>query len=221
MTRSPKICILILLLGLGFSFNANSQNPERFAKTVNELVTKDYHFKDDKPLVVFTGSSSIRMWKDIQDYFPDYHIINNGFGGSTFWDLCHYYKELIVSRKPDVLFIYEGDNDLIKTTPEQAIKHAEELLRLIKKELPQTRIVLITPKPSIARWDLKNDYKKMNRLLAQLASRTDNVELANVWDAMLDSNGVVYQDIFKNDNLHMNKKGYDMWYTVLKDFIKP
>lgn len=221
MKCTPKIYLLILLLGLGFSFKANSQNPERFAKTVNELVAKEYHFDNDKPLVVFTGSSSIRMWKDVQEYFPDYNIINNGFGGSTFFDLCHYYKELIISRKPEVLFIYEGDNDLKRTTPEQAIKHAEELLGLLKEELPQTRIVLITPKPSIARWNLKSDYEKMNKLLDQLASRTDNVELANVWDAMLDSNGVVYQNIFKKDDLHMNKKGYDLWYKVLKEYIKP
>lgn len=212
--------VLFFVMGIVFSLTSYSQNPQRFKNEVDKLVEKEYHFDGAKPVVVFTGSSSIKMWKDIQEYFPDYAVINNGFGGSTYADLLYYYKELIYIRKPDILFIYEGDNDLKKTTPEVVITQVKELLRRIKQDLPQTRIVLITPKPSIARWNLKASYEKMNTLLARLARQTDHVELANVWDVMLDSEGVVYQDVFLKDNLHMNKKGYDLWAKVLKENLK-
>lgn len=219
--RIRNIIILTFLVCLGFSYTVNSQNSERFKEEVDKLVQKEYHFDADKPVVVFTGSSSVRMWKDIEEYFPNYNIINNGFGGSTFADLLHFYQELILTRKPEILFIYEGDNDLLETAPKEVIEVAKEVLRKVRKDLPETRIVLITPKPSISRWDLKAKYEEMNALLAQLAHQTENVELANVWDAMLDSNGVVYQDVFLEDNLHMNKKGYDIWAKVIKEFLNP
>lgn len=219
--RIQNAIILTFLFCVGFSFNVSSQNLERFQSQVDKLAQKEYHFDTDKPVVVFTGSSSIKMWTDVQDYFPDYNIINNGFGGSTFAELLHYYKELILIRKPEILFIYEGDNDLKKTAPKVVLEQAKELLRRVKKDLPETRIVLITPKPSISRWNLKPNYEEMNALLAQLAHQTENVELANVWDAMLDNDGMVYQDIFKKDNLHLNKKGYDIWAKVMREFLNP
>jgi lysophospholipase L1-like esterase len=37
---------------------------------------------------------------------------------------------------------------------------------------------------------------------------------------MLDGNGVVLQDIFVDDNLHMNAKGYDIWTNVLKPILE-
>ena len=37
---------------------------------------------------------------------------------------------------------------------------------------------------------------------------------------MLDENGMVFQDIFVEDNLHMNKKGYDLWAGFLGEYLK-
>jgi lysophospholipase L1-like esterase len=37
---------------------------------------------------------------------------------------------------------------------------------------------------------------------------------------MLDENGQVFTDIFLNDNLHMNKKGYDIWGKVIGEFLE-
>jgi lysophospholipase L1-like esterase len=45
------------------------------------------------------------------------------------------------------------------------------------------------------------------------------VEYADVWDPMLDDRKVK-QDIFIEDGLHMNDKGYDIWYNVLKPFVQ-
>jgi len=45
--------------------------------------------------ILFIGSSSFRMWKDINEYFPGYPIINRGFGGSTLPDLIRYEEDII------------------------------------------------------------------------------------------------------------------------------
>jgi lysophospholipase L1-like esterase len=36
---------------------------------------------------------------------------------------------------------------------------------------------------------------------------------------MLDSKGEVRSDLFIEDNLHMNRKGYEIWKGVLEKFM--
>ena len=88
---------LSLLLGI---FNCNAQDPNRFREQVTMLFNTEYNFNPDKKLVVFTGSSSVRMWEDVQERFPEHNVINNGFGGSQFSDLLFFYDELITKQTP-------------------------------------------------------------------------------------------------------------------------
>lgn len=209
--------ILFLLLPL-FS---NSQDPSRFKDQINELTAKTYNFSPDKKLVVFAGSSSIRMWNDVAGYFPGHNVINNGFGGSHFSDLLHFYNELIVQRKPDILFIYEGDNDIASgKKPGKIMKEAKKLHKNIQQDLPETHVVFISPKPSIARVQLKNEYISFNKKLEKYCRKQENVDFADVWNPMLDNKGNVFKDVFLEDGLHMNKKGYDIWGKVIGNFLK-
>lgn len=201
--------------------NLNAQDPHRFKSQIEELVQKEHQLESGKKLALFTGSSSVRMWKDVADYFPEYNVMNNGFGGSHFSDLIYYYEELIPKYNPDYLVIYEGDNDIASDKkPGKVLKEARLLVDRIQQDLPETKVVLISPKPSVARWNLHKNYQKLNRKLEKLANKTDNLEYADVWNAMLDENGQVFTDVFLDDNLHMNKKGYDIWGKVLRKHMK-
>lgn len=212
---------LFLILFLGFTLFTFAQDPARFKTDVEELAKKEYNFSRDKKLVVFAGSSSIRMWNDVQNYFPEYNVINNGFGGSHFSDLLFFYDELILKRKPDILFIYEGDNDLAgNKKPRKILQEAKKLTEKVKKDLPETKIIFISPKPSISRIKLKNSYISFNKKLKKYCNKTDNPEFADVWYPMLDKNGNVFKDVFLEDGLHMNKKGYDIWGKVIGEFLK-
>lgn len=215
---SFKVWALLALIIL--ALNLNAQDPNRFSNQIEEIVQKEHHLDPGKKLLLFTGSSSIRMWNDIQDYFPGFNVINNGFGGSHFSDLIYFYNKLIPSYQPDILFIYEGDNDIASNKKPRAVaKEAKFVISKIRRDLPGTKIVLISPKPSIVRWDMRKEYQALNRKLKRLANKTDKVEFADVWTAMLDEHGNVLQDVFLDDNLHMNKKGYDIWAKVLSTFV--
>ncbi|KAF0239268.1 MAG: G-D-S-L family lipolytic [Prolixibacteraceae bacterium] len=212
-----KTCFFFatILLFTGTLFS-NAQDPSRLKDQVNELVKKEHNFSADKKLVVFTGSSSIRMWNDVQSYFPEYNVINNGFGGSHFSDLLYFYNEMILKPAPNILFIYVGDNDLAsKKKPKEILKEAKKLAGKIQQDLPETRVVFISPKPSISRIKLKNSYIAFNKKLKKYCEKNGNLEFVNVWCPMLDNNGNVYKDVFLEDGLHMNKKGYDIWGKVI------
>ncbi|MBN1986914.1 MAG: hypothetical protein JW761_11455 [Prolixibacteraceae bacterium] len=200
---------------------ANAQDPSRFKEQVDELLNREYNFSSNKKRVVFAGSSSIRMWKDVQEYYPDYNIVNNGFGGSHFSDLLYYYDQLILKPKPEILFIYEGDNDIAgDKKPGKIKRQAKELYKKIRQDLPSTEIIFISPKPSIARENLKKEYEKLNKRLKKYCARNENLEFADVWFPMLDENGNVFQDLFIDDGLHMNKKGYDLWAKVISHYLE-
>ncbi len=212
-----KILILLLFLPvLGWA-----QAPNRFDEEVNEIKKKNDALWDvSRPAIVFTGSSSVRLWEDLQDRFPDQQVLNTGFGGSQFSDLELYLDELILSYDPIKVFIYEGDNDVnAKVKLRTIVDTSERILDVLQQKKQGIEIVLISPKPSISRWKLRGKYKRLNRKLARLASKTEGVEFVDVWYPMLEKRKLK-QDIFIEDGLHMNSKGYDIWYDVIKNYVE-
>ncbi|WP_421809806.1 SGNH/GDSL hydrolase family protein [Flagellimonas sp.] len=211
-----KLLLPLLLL----PFLLHAQDIQRYQKEVETIQKNNDSIWDaTRPTLVFTGSSSVRMWKDVQQRFPQYQILNNGFGGSQFSDLQHYLDELILNYEPVKVFIYEGDNDIsAKKRPRAILKLSKEILQTLQQERPQMEIVLISAKPSLSRWHLRRKYKRLNRKLSRLAKKTNGIEFVDVWTPML-NNKKVMDDIFIEDGLHMNKKGYDIWQQTLKDYI--
>ncbi|TXN35099.1 G-D-S-L family lipolytic protein [Flagellimonas hymeniacidonis] len=207
-----------LLLLFVVSLSAQEKLP--FADEVKAIQQKtDSIWDSSKETLVFTGSSSIRLWNDLQERFPDKQILNTGFGGSQSTDLERFLNELILNYQPSRVFIYEGDNDISsKRTPRAIIGTMEDILEDLHKENPALEVVLISAKPSIARWHLKRRYKRLNKKLLKLASSLNGVYYADVWNTMLNKRKLK-RNLFIEDGLHMNTMGYELWYEALKDYV--
>lgn len=213
-----KTFLLLFFVGIGFSSWA--QDPTRFQKEVDRIHEKYPPNLQRENLILFTGSSSVRMWNDLSSYFPDHEIVNAGFGGSQTFELLHFVDELIIDYKPKKVFIYEGDNDVSSgKSSTEIILTLHELVEKIKGALPGVEILLISAKPSISRWHLKDQYMDLNQHFKEYSELYENVEYVNIWDIMLDAEGKPKTDIFLEDNLHMNKAGYDLWAEVVKKYM--
>lgn len=201
-------------------FLCNAQKAEDFTEEVAMIAQRfDSIWDEQKETIVFTGSSSVRLWEGLEDHFPNHQILNTGFGGSQTSDLLKHLQPLVLSYKPKMVFIYEGDNDInFKKSPNRVIRITRKIIDTIWQHYPETRIVLISAKPSIVRWDLKKRYVKLNRKLKEFANQSPQIAFANVWDIML-KNEVIDESLFIEDGLHMNQKGYDLWYEVIKPFL--
>ncbi|MBK5278319.1 MAG: G-D-S-L family lipolytic protein [Bacteroidia bacterium] len=197
------------------------QDSPRFQQEINNLIAGDSVVNKEN-IILFTGSSSIRVWNDIRERFPKHNVLNRGFGGSQMKDLVSFVDQLIVPYHPRQIFIYEGDNDIgAGKNPEEVLKDANQLLLLIRKNIPQeVEVLFISPKPSTARWGLKEKYQDYNQLLNAWTKTKENVIFIDVWNPMLDKSGNVMKDLFVGDGLHMNKKGYDIWAEVIGPYIK-
>ena len=210
--------ILVLLVSFFFSLPLLAQDPLRFEEEVSKFKNASENFPTENR-IVFTGSSSIRLWVDFKSYFPNHNVINTGFGGSETSDLIHYQDLLIKQFKPKQVFIYEGDND---TNSGKSVSNIMKDLKRLVESLKSdgiNDIVLISSKPSIARWQLKNDYERLNAKMFKFTQADESLRFANVWDIMLDKSGEVRKDIFIEDDLHMNKKGYDLWIKAIEPLL--
>ncbi|MCV6628296.1 MAG: GDSL-type esterase/lipase family protein [Flavobacteriaceae bacterium] len=196
-----------------------SQQNHFFYKEVQKLNQQYQHLNKHENPILFTGSSSIRMWKDLQSRYPNNPIINTGFGGSTMYDLEVFLKDLVLQYRPKLIFIYEGDNDISGKIKIKTIKKTtKRVLRKIQLALPNSKVVLISAKPSISRWHLRRKYKRLNRFFKRYSKKQQQLQYANIWDVMLHKRKLK-KDIFLSDGLHLNKKGYDLWDTVIRTFL--
>ena len=212
---------LLTVAILSFSCFIHAQDPGRFQKEIDTIDLKNVNRVNSHDLIIFTGSSSIRRWQNIQDYFPAKNIINTGFGGSMMSDLLYYSDSVIIKYKPVQVFIYEGDNDIAAgKKSEDVIKDAEFLFKKISNNLPDIQIVIISVKPSVLRWGLKNEYIKLNSFYKRFSLENKNIKYVDVWTPLLNKEGSPKKEIFIADSLHINKLGYDLWAREIKKFIK-
>lgn len=213
-------CWFIPVFFLLFAVSSSAQDPQRFAQEIGQLLQQPQK-STNKPLLLFTGSSSIRMWRDLPNYFPDHEVLNMGFGGSQMSDLLFYLDDLVIARQPDQVFLYEGDNDIAEGKKVRRImRDTRRLLRRLRRALPDVPVVLIAAKPSPARWSLQPGYEKLNKRFSRMATRKANVTFADIWPVMLNEQGVPEPSIFIEDQLHMNAAGYDLWMEVLSPLVK-
>jgi lysophospholipase L1-like esterase len=198
-----------------------SQDPLRFQDEVKQLTAGDSTISKKK-IILFVGSSSIVMWASLTKDFPNHNTLNRGFGGSEMTDLIYFVDQLIVPYKPSKIFIYEGDNDLSNgKSPDEIAKHFQQLLSLIREKLSQkTQVYFISPKPSIARWELKPKYDDLNQKLKAIAKQNKRTTFIDMWAPMLEADGTVKKDLFIEDGLHMNAKGYAIWAEVVRAYLK-
>ena len=211
----------LLFLGPGLrTATLLAQDPLRFEDEVRELLVRNDSLWDPgRPALVFTGSSSIRMWDDLQERFPAHQILNSGFGGSEGTDLLFYLNPLVLAYAPERVFIYEGDNDLAEgKRPGQVIKTLEQIAGSVHVRYPGIPIIFIASKPSISRWGLRGKYRRFNRRLARWTEEDPSLHFADVWNPML-KNGTLDESLFIEDGLHMNTAGYDIWEEVLQPLI--
>ncbi len=211
---------LLLFFLLSNALYAQEKGPERFEKTIVEYEDSDKQNAPPEGANLFVGSSSIRIWKDIADQFPDFKVINRGFGGSQFSDLIYYLDRIVIPYNPAKIFIYEGDNDIASGKDTKRImKDAKKVRKILKRKLPEADVAFIAAKPSVARWELGEKYLELNEALELFACQNERTEYVDVWYPALDDDGMVFTHIFLEDNLHMNAEGYKIWKKVLAPYL--
>ncbi len=211
---------LIFLFLFAVNYGGIAQEVEYpFAADIRHFKELDRENPPPLQAILFAGSSSFTLWKDVQDYFPDFTIINRGFGGSTLPDLIRYADDIIFPYFPKQIVIYCGENDLASCDtilPELVAARFISLFTLIRSQLPDVKITYISMKPSPSRWNLADRFVMANQLIREFIESRSNAGFVDIWDKMLNEDDLPDPGLFLDDMLHMNAKGYRVWQASIQ-----
>ncbi len=213
------ILSLALLL---FTFLSVKAQDTAFLKDIQKFKKQDSISFPPQNAILFVGSSSFTKWQDVQSYFPKYKIINRGFGGSTLPDVIRNANEIITPYQPKQVVIYCGDNDLASSdtvTPRIVTNRFKSLFSIIRLNLPKTNIAYVSIKPSPSRKQLMSKMKQANLLIKSFLKKQKNTSFIDVYKPMLLPGGKPKPEIFLEDSLHMNEKGYAIWKKAIQPHL--
>lgn len=219
-TMFKNLSVFLLLLIVHPNVNAQQQPP--FFDEIQHFKKLDSDHFPPKNAILFVGSSSLRKWQDMQDYFPDVKVINRGFGGSELTDAIRYAKDIIIPYHPRQIIIYSGENDLAYSdtvTPAIVLERFKKLLTIIRTAMPMVPVIFISIKPSPSREKLMPEMVEANNLIKKFLQQKKKTVYVDVYYKMLDKDGKPMPNIFLEDNLHMNAAGYHIWQKALQPFI--
>ena len=192
-----------------------------FEKEVREISAQLDSIGWDTGSTLLTGSSTIRMWKDVQTTFPDIPILNTGFGGSKATDLEKQLFPLVIRLEPSRVFIYEGDNDLWADVPVADIMTSlDNIVTRLQLVNPKIEIFLIGAKPSPSRWKKKQSYLIFNQMLSEYCLAQDGVNFVDTWKPLTDAEGNPRPELYLEDQLHLNESGYVIWAEIFRPYLK-
>lgn len=184
---------------------------------IEPLESKPVMHKGQKPRLLLYGSSSLRLWAEFQNDFPEFEVINQAFGGSTSVACCWFFKRLVPQYHPDLLIFYAGDNDLGEGRhPEEVFISFKYLMTLIDQHCGNIPVAFISIKPSIARQDLINSIKFTNSIIhKEIDAFHPNCTFVNIFDSMSKADNK--EILFEEDGLHLSANGYELWRKLLKE----
>lgn len=221
---SPLVrCLIAALLVTGVAHAqevGKRPDPKRFAKEIEKFVQLDQATPPVKGGILFAGSSSIRLWKTAEA-FPDLPVLNRGFGGSVANDLIVYFDKIVTPSEPKVLVLYTGSNDLNgKLTVKEVLADYTQFLGMVHEKLPATKIIVNSVKTSIKRWDQYASVKELNVALESWCQGKDWIRWVESTSQLLNSEGKPRPEIFREDKLHLNDKGYAEWNAIIRPVLQ-
>lgn len=232
-TRCPRLFLAALLLGSSLLGACRSPAPiagalppvdavssDAWATDMARFAAEDAATPPPADAVVFTGSSSVRMWESLAADFPGVAVLNRGFGGSQVRDSVHYADQVAVRYRPRQVLIYAGDNDIdAGRTPHQVLHDMQAFTARLRRDLPRVRIGFLAIKPSPLRVAQLPRQQEANRLVREWAATQRDVDFIDVATPMLDADGQPRAALFLDDRLHMNAEGYALWRGIVAPYL--
>lgn len=232
LTICQKISLRILTVALLacslalVSLQASAQrdlDPTRFEDTIKAFEAQDRVNPPPRGAIVLTGSSSIARWNDqAPAALAPLTVIPRGFGGSIMADVLHYIDRVAINYAPRAILIYEGDNDTAYGIPEaEIVDQFRQIVAKVHAALPETRIYVLSVKPSVLRQNVWKNAQDVNARLHKFAASDPLVYYVDVATPFLNDDGSVMTDIFVEDNLHLNDLGNAIWGASIKAALMP
>jgi hypothetical protein len=189
--------------------------PERWQSRVDQMLKQDAQNPPKKNAVMFVGSATIAGW-DVKHYFPQFETINRGIGNSLISDATYFADQLVIPFRPSTIVFYSGDNDTAYGMPTEMI--ADDFRKFVAKiysALPDTQMVVIAIRPSIARLAVWGAVRAANEQLRAICSADSKLQFVDLTAMLLTADGQPRRELLREDLHHLNKDGFDLISPVV------
>lgn len=198
----------------------------------------EYHQKrlttfENEPIVmgkIIMLGNSITQFGDWKKLFNDPTIINRGIAGDNTFGVLNRLED-VITRQPSKLFIEIGINDISKNIPiEVIVENIFTIVTKVKKGSPESAIFIysILPTNDSVKANYPDAYNKNNlivRVNNQLMGSAKKVGFTyiDLFKQFRDSKNNLQVKYARNDGLHLNDTGYQLWIKLLEqgNFLKP
>ena len=218
---APSVAFLISCAALAVRAQAPPPAAHDFARWEKDVAAFEAADRVNPPPkggLLFVGSSTIVLWKTLREDFPNQPIVNRGFGGNQIVDSTHFADRMIFPYEPRMIFLRAGGNDIhAGKSAERVFADFQAFVATVRARLPKTEIAFIGLAPAIARWEERDETKKLNALVAAWATQTPGVRYIDAAGITLDARGQPRPDVFVDDKLHFNAEGY----RLLAERVRP
>lgn len=203
----------------------------------------------EKGKILFYGHSLFTRWgnpkfgfrrleDDIRMKDGSLACVNHGFGTSTSEELLYYYDRMVRPWAPKALVLMSFSNDgMYGYSVEDIMTNLAKICHWARTDFPGIKLFLIEehPHPSTKdtgklpdKWvNYYHRKNKYNELLALYAQTHADTEVITLWDRPeffetpedVGNPHKVREDIFADDQVHMNQAGYDLFGPILKEAL--
>ncbi len=193
----------------------------KYEKEIAAFEASDKENPPPKNAILFIGASSTRLWKTLAQDFPDYPVINRGFGGSQVADAVYFADRIVIPYRPRLIVLQSGGNDInARKSPEQVLADFQAFVDKVRKDLPDTRIAFTSLSPAPIRWSQAEAQKKANALVKAYVASGKNLDFIEIWDQFLAPDGTPREDLFVKDRLHNNAAGYKIRAEAVRPHLR-
>ena len=230
---SAFLCsLLVLALGIHGAFAQRAEqaaqpaqtrqptprpNPARFAGEIAAFASQD----PEKGGIVFTGSSSIRLWSGLKNDFPGLPVVNRGFGGCVSNDMIVYFDTIVARHEPKLLVTYCGGNDIEeKLTVDEAFEDYTKFLTLTHERFPKTHVILTSVKIAPRRAHQIPQVHELNKRLEAWCGGKEWVRYVDCTSYLADSTDQPVPGYYVGDRLHLSPEGYAKWQAILDPIVR-
>lgn len=225
MKLPPLFAASLLLLGW-LTLPALAQTPlatptpAHFANEIAAFERQDATNPPPKGAILFVGSSSIRLWTNLAQDFPEHRVLNRGFGGSMISDSIAFADRIVIPYAPRLIVLYAGGNDInAGKSPETVAEDFRTFAEKVRASLPETDLDYLSIAPNPKRWSQIEKIRTANALIRALCEGKPHLRYIDVHSAMLGSDGRPKEGIYRDDQLHMNLEGYKIWTAILRPLL--
>ncbi len=225
MLRLTLSCLSLLFTAVALAETPKTAapipGPEKWEKNIAAFEAADKTTPPPANGIEFVGSSTMVKWKTLKEDFAGLPVFNRGFGGCQSSDVLFYLDRVVLAYKPKTIVFYAGDNDLgLGKKAEDVIETWKKIMARLTAELPETKIIYLSLRPSIKRLALFGEQQKANSGIKASIEGKANVQFVDLTPALVDKEGKPNGALLVQDNLHLNADGYKVLTAIVKPLLK-